>query len=79
MTMMKASAAAFRLLQGLGLLSVGVALFAQVKDVDGWDKIKWGMTFEDARTAYGVNAATKPGANGDALQTFLRSRSATLA
>ena len=53
---MKPSAAAFRFLQILGLLSVSVALFAQVKDVDGWDKIKWGMTIAQARSIYAIEA-----------------------
>jgi hypothetical protein len=37
--------------------SVAVALYGQAKpnDVDGWDKIKWGMTIADARAAYDIH------------------------
>jgi len=42
------------------LVALAVALRGQPKpkDVDGWDKIKWGMTIAQARSAYGV--ATQP-------------------
>src|SRR5579862_5841772 len=38
--------------------ALGAALYAQPKpkDVDGWDKIKWGMTMAEARAAYGISA-----------------------
>jgi hypothetical protein len=38
--------------------ALGLILFAQQKpaDVDGWDKIQWGMTIAEARAAYGVEA-----------------------
>jgi hypothetical protein len=29
---------------------------AQTKDTDGWGKVKWGMTVEQAKTAYGADA-----------------------
>ncbi len=43
------------------LLLVGaasIALYAQnaPKDVNGWDKIKWGMTIGEARSVYQINA-----------------------
>jgi hypothetical protein len=42
----------FRLLTSLVVL--GIALLGQTppKDVEGWDKIKWGMTLKEARSAY---------------------------
>jgi hypothetical protein len=36
----------------------GAALVAQPKDVDGWDKVKWGMTVAQAQAAYGSEART---------------------
>jgi hypothetical protein len=30
--------------------------FAQTKDTDGWGKVKWGMTVEQAKAAYGSDA-----------------------
>ncbi len=40
------------------LAALAVALSGQLKpkDVDGWDKIKWGMTIAQARSAYGIEA-----------------------
>jgi hypothetical protein len=40
------------------LVACAVALSGQTqpKDVDGWDKIKWGMTIAEARAAYNVTA-----------------------
>jgi hypothetical protein len=40
------------------LIASAVALYGQPKpkDVDGWDKIKWGMTIAQARSAYGIEA-----------------------
>jgi hypothetical protein len=42
---------------------LAVALYGQAapkdskpKDIDGWDKIKWGMTIAEARSAYGIDA-----------------------
>jgi hypothetical protein len=37
---------------------LAVALWAQAppKDVDGWDKIKWGMTIAAVRMVYGIHA-----------------------
>jgi hypothetical protein len=29
------------------------------KDIDGWGKIKWGMTFAEASAAYNVSAPVK--------------------
>lgn len=39
-------------------LASAVSLCGQPKpkDVDGWDKIKWGMTIAQARSAYGIEA-----------------------
>ena len=47
------------------LAALAVALHAQPrpKDVDGWDKIKWGMTIAEARSAYHIG--TQPGSNND--------------
>ncbi len=48
----------------LGVLAaLAVALSAQPKpkDVDGWDKIKWGMTIAEARSVY--RADTPPESN----------------
>jgi hypothetical protein len=35
-----------------------VTLFGQEKprDIDGWDKVRWGMTLEEVRSAYGVES-----------------------
>jgi hypothetical protein len=40
------------------LIALAVALSGQTrpKDVDGWDKIKWGMTIAQARSAYAVES-----------------------
>jgi hypothetical protein len=37
--------------------ALAVALYGQPrpKDVDGWDKIRWGMTIAEARAAYGID------------------------
>jgi hypothetical protein len=45
-------------LQLWAISALAIALPGQEKpkDVDGWDKIKWGMTLEEARDAYGVTA-----------------------
>jgi len=47
------------------LATLAVALYAQPvpKDVDGWEKIKWGMTMAEARSAYRVEA--QPESNAD--------------
>ena len=45
------------------LAALAVTLCAQPKDVDGWDKIKWGMTIAEARAAYGTDA--KPESKDD--------------
>jgi hypothetical protein len=40
--------------------------FAQTKDIDGWGKVKWGMTVEEARAIYRTEAqesTTVPGPN----------------
>lgn len=45
-----------------GLKAVGALLLifapalAQTKDTDGWGKVKWGMTVEQAKEAYGAEA-----------------------
>jgi hypothetical protein len=52
--------------------SISVAIFilttalAQTKDTDGWGKVKWGMTVEQAKAAYGAEArdsSVVPGPN----------------
>jgi hypothetical protein len=47
------------------LAALTVALYGQSKpkDVDGWDKIQWGMTIAEARSAYGIDA--QPEANDE--------------
>jgi hypothetical protein len=54
------------------LASIGIALLislsvcAQTKDIDGWGKVKWGMTVEQAKAAYGTEAEdsrVEPGPN----------------
>lgn len=47
------------------LAALASALWGQAKpkDIDGWDKIKWGMTIANARAAYSVE--TPPERNGD--------------
>jgi hypothetical protein len=41
------------------LAALTVALYAQTKptDVSGWDKIRWGMTIAEARSAYDIHTA----------------------
>ena len=39
------------------LLSLPALLAAQVKDIDGWEPTKWGMSVEQARDALGGRAA----------------------
>jgi hypothetical protein len=48
----------------IGILMAGSVLFAQVKDVDGWGKIKWGMTIAQVKAVYGaqVQNVSGPGA-----------------
>jgi hypothetical protein len=40
------------------LAALAVGLYGQPKpeDIDGWDKIKWGMTLAAARSAYAIDA-----------------------
>jgi hypothetical protein len=47
------------------LAAMAVVLYGQPKpkDVDGWDKIKWGMTMAEARSVYGVE--TQPESKDD--------------
>jgi hypothetical protein len=47
------------------LAALAVALFGQAKpkDVEGWDKIKWGMTLAEARSTYDVK--TQPESSDD--------------
>ena len=33
------------------------AVFCQIKDVQGWDKVKWGMSVAEVRAAYGSRAS----------------------
>ena len=42
---------------------VAIALHGQPKDVAGWDKIQWGMTLSQVRSAYGVD--TRPESTDD--------------
>jgi len=35
------------------ILLASTTILAQTKDTDGWDKVKWGMTVEQAKSAYG--------------------------
>src|SRR5579859_6885885 len=37
------------------LAALTVAVYGQPKDVQGWDKIQWGMTLAQARSAYSVD------------------------
>jgi hypothetical protein len=47
------------------LVGLAVALCGQTKpkDVDGWDKIKWGMTIAEARSVYSIQK--QPESNDD--------------
>jgi hypothetical protein len=45
------------------LTALAFVAYAQPKDVDGWDKIHWGMTIMQARSAYGVD--TQPETKDD--------------
>src|SRR5579862_2021539 len=38
------------------LAALAVVLYGQPKDIDGWDKIHWGMTIAEAHAAYGIDA-----------------------
>jgi hypothetical protein len=38
------------------LFVVAVALYGQPKDVDGWDKIRWGMTMAQVKSTYSVDS-----------------------
>lgn len=40
----------------LAALSLAVDGQPKPKDVDGWDKVKWGMTVAEVRSAYGIDA-----------------------
>lgn len=42
-------------------LALAIALYGQTKpnDVDGWDKIRWGMTIAEARAAYNIHTETE--------------------
>jgi len=48
-------------LQLLAILALAGTLLGQEKpkDIDGWDKIKWGMTLEQARTAHKITEPIK--------------------
>jgi hypothetical protein len=50
--------------------ALAVVLYGQPKpkDVDGWDKIKWGMTIADARSAYGIDTQPESKDNWTLLQ-----------
>lgn len=45
-------------MKSAALALLALALYGQPKDVNGWDKIKWGMTIADARSAYHIE--TRP-------------------
>lgn len=47
------------------LAALSFALYGQAKpqDIHGWDKIRWGMTLSEARSAYGIDA--QPEINDD--------------
>jgi hypothetical protein len=52
------------------LAALAVVLYGQPKpkDVDGWDKIKWGMTIADARSAYRIETQPESKDNWTLLQ-----------
>lgn len=52
------------------LLTVAVTLCGQAKpkDVDGWDKIKWGMTIAQARAVYAAQSQPETKDNWTLLQ-----------
>jgi len=55
----------------LGLVAaLAVVLYGQPKpkDVDGWDKIKWGMTIADARSTYRIDTQPESRDNWMLLQ-----------
>jgi hypothetical protein len=37
------------------ILLTAVSAFCQPSDVDGWNKVKWGMTIAEAKAAYGAD------------------------
>src|SRR5690349_5523012 len=41
----------------VGSILAANAVFCQPKDVQGWDKVKWGMSVAEVRTAYGDRAS----------------------
>ena len=41
----------------LALLLMATAASAQPTDIDGWGKIHWGMTLDEARTIYAITDA----------------------
>jgi hypothetical protein len=43
----------------LGTLAAALQGQTKPKEVDGWDKIKWGMTIAEARAAYDIGAQPK--------------------
>jgi hypothetical protein len=45
-------------------VAIGAMLMAQPKDVDGWGKVKWGMTIAQAKVAYGSEAQAPDRENG---------------
>jgi hypothetical protein len=48
------------------VLLIYTAAFAQPRDTDGWGKVKWGMTVEQVKAAYGAeaeNSTVVPGPN----------------
>jgi hypothetical protein len=52
------------------LAALAVALYGQSKpkDVDGWDKIKWGMTVAEVRSTYGIDTQPESKDNWTLLQ-----------
>lgn len=58
------------ILQLAASVTFAVALLGQAppKDVDGWGKIKWGMTVAQAKALYGAQAQASGGANDGAAK-----------
>jgi hypothetical protein len=54
----------------VGFAAVAMSLYGQArpKDIDGWDKIKWGMTIAEAASTYGIAAQPETKDNWTLLQ-----------
>ena len=46
----------FRIFWAVAALTVVLCGQSRPQDVDGWEKIKWGMTMAEARSAYSIDA-----------------------